>query len=541
MNRRIAIPFVLSIILSIAQRPAQAQMQIVASTDANDVTIDYYRPQIAAAPDGSFAVAWEALRQGDFFTKWHIAVQRYSPAGAPVGPTHYFQPEIGCFVFDTWLDDFQSNVELEFSSTGVLLVLMQHSGDYEAITQAQFSSEITLGVVDQNGATVDLNLEKQNCIQWKFIYPGADEQDRPRMALMPDNTLVLTMDGFFNGSDLRNVGLDFYDNNLNRLVPSELIPHDDPASLQAFHMWPDIATNGDLLVSVWNECPIVDPQGNADECDIGAQFARITPTAIQPIGSNVVVNTGDPTGTINWRPSVDMTPAGTSVVVWQDFRTGSQGDVFGQLFDASGQPVGSNFQISEGAGIVETRPEIRPEVALLDDGQFMVVWADTSAAGYQARGRRYAANGTPLTTPFLLDETSGLETGVPNIASNGSAYYLVTLGRSPNGDLSVLATAPTSNTANQPSDAVDAGLELSAYPNPFSENATIEFDLAKPTTIHLSVYDLLGREVETVAAGIRGSGSHAVTVDGTALAPGLYVIRLRYDERQETHLLVRGK
>ena len=535
-------------VAAVAPAAAVAQTIVVAETGpANaraavgaDTIISYYRPQIAAARDGSFAVAWEALIEQEFFTRWHIGVQRYSAAGNPVGATHYFEPEIGCFALDTWLNDYQSNVELAFGSTGLLLVLMQHSGEYDIITTTDISSEVTLGVIDQNGTAVDLNPSHGNCEQWKFIFPGADEQDRPRMALTPTDNLILVADGFFGQSDLRNVGLDIYDTNLNDLVNGELIPHADPSSLTAFHAWPDIATNGSMMAAVWHRCPYIDGQGNVAECDIGAQFATLGTGGVQPIGTNVVVNAGDPSGTVNFRPSVAMNPSGASVVVWQDYRTGAQGDVFGQLFDASAQPIGANFQISQGSGQLEARPEVRPEVAMLDNGQFMVVWADTSAAGYQARGRQFDAAGSPLGPPVLLNNTPGVETGVPSVATDGTNYYFVTLGRTANDDLSVLATTPASTIGTEDDAAGESDRSVSVYPNPFRASVIVEFVLDAPSTVRVELFDVLGRNVETLLDGFREAGRQTVAVNGRRLAPGHYVIRIQTPDRTRLHKLVRA-
>ena len=67
-----------------------------------------------------------------------------------------------------------------------------------------------------------------------------------------------------------------------------------------------------------------------------------------------------------------MDAAGNSVVAWGDTRTSPDGEVYAQRFDANGQPIGGNFQVSTGQGEVYDRPEI----AMLPDGRFMVAWFD---------------------------------------------------------------------------------------------------------------------------------------------------------------------
>jgi hypothetical protein len=67
-------------------------------------------------------------------------------------------------------------------------------------------------------------------------------------------------------------------------------------------------------------------------------------------------------------PSVSMDADGDFVVAWQG-RPGSW-DVFGQQFDAAGNPVGAEFQINQASGGNQTAPD----VAMDADGDFKAVW-----------------------------------------------------------------------------------------------------------------------------------------------------------------------
>ncbi|MEM6647356.1 MAG: T9SS type A sorting domain-containing protein, partial [Bacteroidota bacterium] len=64
------------------------------------------------------------------------------------------------------------------------------------------------------------------------------------------------------------------------------------------------------------------------------------------------------------------------------------------------------------------------------------------------------------------------------------------------------------------------------YPNPFATNTTIRYSLPEPTSVHLVVYDGLGREVRTILNTTQAAGHWAVPFDATGLANGLYHIRL---------------
>jgi hypothetical protein len=66
----------------------------------------------------------------------------------------------------------------------------------------------------------------------------------------------------------------------------------------------------------------------------------------------------------------------------------------------------------------------------------------------------------------------------------------------------------------------------SAKPNPCSGEAVIAFELPAGTEVDLSVYDLSGRKVATLAAGWFAPGAHECACDVSPLAPGVYVYRL---------------
>jgi hypothetical protein len=65
-----------------------------------------------------------------------------------------------------------------------------------------------------------------------------------------------------------------------------------------------------------------------------------------------------------------------------------------------------------------------------------------------------------------------------------------------------------------------------AHPNPFSASTTIRFDLPEASHVRLAVYDVLGREVLRVLDTALPAGEHRAEIDGTGLAPGVYVYRL---------------
>ncbi|MFZ5434711.1 MAG: alpha-amylase family glycosyl hydrolase, partial [Calditrichota bacterium] len=64
-----------------------------------------------------------------------------------------------------------------------------------------------------------------------------------------------------------------------------------------------------------------------------------------------------------------------------------------------------------------------------------------------------------------------------------------------------------------------------AYPNPFNPTTTITFDLNSASVVSLKIYDILGREVTTLANGAFAAGTHRLTWDAAGdhtLGSGIY-------------------
>ena len=69
--------------------------------------------------------------------------------------------------------------------------------------------------------------------------------------------------------------------------------------------------------------------------------------------------------------------------------------------------------------------------------------------------------------------------------------------------------------------------ELSeAYPNPFNSMTRIKFSLATHGTANISLFDINGRFVSTLAAGNFTAGSHQIAVNAETLSSGVYLIML---------------
>ncbi len=79
---------------------------------------------------------------------------------------------------------------------------------------------------------------------------------------------------------------------------------------------------------------------------------------------------------------------------------------------------------------------------------------------------------------------------------------------------------------------------LPAYPNPFNPTTTIRYQLPIASDVKMTVYDILGREVDVLFHEYKNTGTHAVQWSGTnsfgqRVASGTYFVVLNAGNFQQ--------
>lgn len=164
-------------------------------------------------------------------------------------------------------------------------------------------------------------------------------------------------------------------------------------------------------------------------------------------------------------------------------------------------------------------------------------------------------------TPFIIKHKNGSDTIKTDQTANGSKWNnLGSFRFDSNKTYSVTITNNTTNGQYVCADAVriisydtvfvpsfvnyETGKIISwdlsqNYPNPFNPNTTIKYFLPKDDFISLNLYDLLGRNIETLSRGRQSAGSHTINFNGSHLSAGVYFYELRSkDFRQIKKMLL---
>ena len=81
------------------------------------------------------------------------------------------------------------------------------------------------------------------------------------------------------------------------------------------------------------------------------------------------------------------------------------------------------------------------------------------------------------------------------------------------------------------------------FPNPFNASTQIAYDIATPGPVQITIYNTLGQPVRTLVNQFQTAGFYQVRWDardqrGTALAAGVYLVRLHYPGGEQTRRLL---
>ena len=81
------------------------------------------------------------------------------------------------------------------------------------------------------------------------------------------------------------------------------------------------------------------------------------------------------------------------------------------------------------------------------------------------------------------------------------------------------------------------------YPNPFNPSTKINYQLPMSSRVTVTIYDVLGREIRTLVAGVRPAGTHRVLWDGRdaggqQVESGVYFVRMRAGKITKTRRVI---
>ncbi|MCH9674709.1 MAG: DUF4347 domain-containing protein, partial [Gammaproteobacteria bacterium] len=140
-----------------------------------------------------------------------------------------------------------------------------------------------------------------------------------------------------------------------------------------------------------------------------------------PQGGEFVVNTT--TAGEQDDPALAMAGDGRFVVIWESTdQDGSGEGTYAQLYDAAGATVGGEFLVNT----TTSGSQDEPDVAMADDGSFVVAWQMNDADENGIYIQRFDATGTKVGGEVQVNTQTAFEQSVPNVSMNGAGEFTVT-------------------------------------------------------------------------------------------------------------------
>ena len=76
------------------------------------------------------------------------------------------------------------------------------------------------------------------------------------------------------------------------------------------------------------------------------------------------------------------------------------------------------------------------------------------------------------------------------------------------------------------------------YPNPFNPSTEISYALPESGNVEVKIYDLSGREVDTLVQEHQAAGFYRLRLDGSQMSSGVYIYTLNAGNVQLTRKMI---
>jgi hypothetical protein len=234
-------------------------------------------------------------------------------------------------------------------------------------------------------------------------------QTRPDIALDADGDFVVTWSSF--GQDGFQYGI------FARRFSAAGVPLAVEFQLNSrtvFQQWlsaVDVATDGRFVVA-WTS-------GYQDGAGGGVFARRFDAMGVSQAGEFQVTTH---TQAYESSPDVAMQTDGGFVITWESF-VGEYGDIFVQSFSSTGMPQATELQVN----LYTDGSQSRPSIATFEDGRFIVVWhsfAGQDGSHFGVFGRRFDASGAPVGAEFQVNAVTENAQRYPSIGANADGFVV---------------------------------------------------------------------------------------------------------------------
>lgn len=396
-------PLLLAPVLSVT---ALAEQQVVVPL-GRELQINTYtlssqeNPDVGSDPDGNIVVTWNSFFQdGDSLG---VFARQLTSEGLPLGND---------FQVNTFTSGVQHQPKLAVCNDGKFVIVWQSNpyggtdpqdGDDAGVFAQRFANDAArLGSEFQVNQYTTGNqgfpaVAKTGATGFVVTWHSTNKLGEPATG---------TQDGFSAGV-------------FARLYSSNGAPISDEFQVNTYtaaaQNYPEVASApaGNFLI-VW--------RSNGQEGSFGLFGQRFASNG-SPQGTEFQVNTY--TVGIQERPSAAFAPNGTALVAWQSAeQDGQNRGVFAQFYASDGSPQGAEFQVNT----FTLSYQGFADVASTEKNEFIVTWqsfGQGNGDSFDIFARRYASDGTPLTSEFQVNSYITGSQSDPVVATGPDDFSII--------------------------------------------------------------------------------------------------------------------
>jgi len=238
-----------------------------------------------------------------------------------------------------------------------------------------------------------------------------------------------------------------------------------------------------------------------------------------------------------------------AILAWVDNRFSNRSDLFAQRFDSSGVSLWT----TNGAAVCTADSSQFLKTMIPDNaGGAILGWDDERGAGTDEDLYAQAISPTGSVRWNATGVKIGTGSGTRRLTASapdgfgGALFAWEDFRNGATSDIFGLRLTSVGTGVEVTSAPPVAARLLTPYPNPFNPHTKIQFSLDEPSRFTLSIHDVQGRLVRTLASGEAQAGTRVfqwdgTRADGTACASGAYfaILSLPSGSRSTSLRLVR--
>jgi len=348
-------------------------------------------PAVSFDAQGNFVVVWGSVSQ-DYASTSGVFGQRFTSSGVPLGP------------------EFRINTYTVGSQGGISrAVASDPSGNFVVVWASGNQDGSVAGVFGQRFSSSG----EPAGAEFRVNTYTTGGQGRPAVAADSAGNFVVVWQSDLQDFSYLDVFAQRYASTGAPIGPEFRVNTTTVLSQTNPRVGSD--SSGNFFVVVW--------ESEVGDGSLGAVFGQRFAASGAPLGAQFRINTF--TNAAQSSPDVAVDGSGNFVVAWQSgiVQDGYGFGIFGQRFAASGAPVGPEFRVNTHT----PSHQIFPSVATDGSGNFVVAWQSLFQDGsdYGIFGQRYDSTGTPLGTEFQVNTTVLFDQEGCTVGADNAGNFIV--------------------------------------------------------------------------------------------------------------------